>query len=124
MMNTTPLNTAPITDVDAMRMFNIDLGAFVEGTNKFVDESDRIGGDELNSMFGITMFAPARESRASKVVDPSAMNADELRACQRAERAERTSMMADMVNNHTLKALEDGDVSLTDLLPPPTHIRA
>lgn len=117
------IDTTPITEAAAMRMFNVDLGAFVEGTNQFVDEADRIMGDELDAMYGITMFAPAREKRDSKVVDPSAMDADELRAAQRVERAERVAQLTILVEGHTIAKLETENVCLTSLLPPPTHTK-
>ncbi len=55
--------------------------------------------------------------REPKVIDPSAMDADELRACQRRERAERVLLMAGLVDESKKQG-----ISLTDLIPLPTYI--
>lgn len=114
------ITVTPISEADALRMFNIDLGDFISGTNKFVDECDRIEGDELTQLYGINMLPLPREKRTSKVVDPSAMDVDELHKCQRVERADRVSRMVALAGD--IKQLEADDVSITDLIDRPVYI--
>lgn len=105
-----------MTDAEAFSTFNVDLGEFVEATNKHVRADQQI---DPTPLYGQDMWN-VRLARASKV-DPSAMDADELNRCRKQERAERVERLAYLVSAMDKEQMESGDVSITDLIEPPIY---
>jgi len=85
------------TDAELFTMFNVELP----------------DGDDLWTV---------RFRRQGKVVDPSAMDVDELRRARRQERAERVEKLAELVGSMDAKKMEADDVSITDLINKPKFV--
>jgi len=59
---------------------------------------------------------------STTLLDPSAMDVDELRRARRQERAERVEKLAELVGSMDAKKMEADDVSITDLIDKPKFV--
>ena len=104
------------SDAELFEMFNIDLGCFVEATNKHVNADQQIDPSEL---YGKDMWE-VRYARKSKV-NKDALSAEELERERKRERGERVARLREIVSQMSDEQMEADDVSICDLIEKPVY---
>jgi len=111
-----------ITDIEAFQMFNVDVAALVRNTNSQVSEQMQL---DPNDFLGVDLWACRTAKGQRNIIDDGAMSPDELRRMRTNERQARATALADKLQSasqDTIDAMENGNMSLTDLIDPPVWI--
>jgi len=111
------------TDAELFQMFNVDCGHFIAATNHVVNagRTDDRKIDPSN-LYGVDLWDIRTPRMPKGVIDPSAMDADELHRCRTEERRERVERLTALVAAMDAGKMEEDDISITDLIEKPKYI--